>query len=109
MMVSSRRFKKNITHLGIDSTEGLMALKPASFSYINDPESRPNLGLIAEEVEEHAPHLVTKDNEGRPFTVKYHELPILLLKELQKQNDIINSLMRRVTMLEQARGEDYEL
>lgn len=108
-VVSSRRFKKNIEHLNLDATEGLMNLKPASFSYINDPESRSNLGLIAEEVEEHIPSLVTKDNEGRPFTVKYHELPILLLKEIQKQNDIINSLMRRITMLEQASGDEYEL
>jgi hypothetical protein len=41
-------------------------------------------GLIAEEVAEIFPDLVVYDEEGLPFTVKYHLLSSMLLNELKK-------------------------
>ena len=41
-------------------------------------------GLIAEEVAEVFPELVVYDEEGEPFTVKYHLLSSMLLNELKK-------------------------
>jgi hypothetical protein len=49
-------------------------------------------GLIAEEVEKVFPELVVH-KDGQPETVRYHELPALLLNEIQK-------LVKRVEFLE---------
>ncbi len=57
-------------------------------------------GLIAEEVAEVLPDLVVYDPAGRPETVRYHELPALLLNELQKQHRTIQALQDRLVQLE---------
>src|SRR6185503_21028037 len=45
----------------------------------------------AEEVAEILPDLVVYDDEGKPFTVKYHLLSSMLLNELKKQHDQIEA------------------
>lgn len=108
-VVSSRRFKKDIESITEEESEALMRLRPVSFKMLSEKNIGRQIGLIAEEVQEHIPSMVIHDNEGKPFTVKYHELPILMLNELQKQNAIINSLVRRINLLEQAQGGYDEL
>lgn len=108
-IVSSKRFKNNIIPISDEESSQIHKLKPVSFSLISNPQPNKNIGLIAEEVDEHMPELVIKDNEGKPFTVKYHELQMYLLKEIQKQNQLILSLQKRINLIEQVSGEDYEL
>lgn len=81
---SSRRFKYDITDLAPDGAR-LQALRPVSFRYLPDQgrgDSR-QFGLIAEEVAETMPELVVLE-DGQPFTVRYHQLPPLLLAEVQR-------------------------
>jgi len=108
-VVSSRRFKNNIESISEDESSQIHKLRPVSFSLISNPQPNKNVGLIAEEVDEHMPEIVIKDNEGRPFTVKYHELQMYLLKEIQKQHQLILSLQKRINLLEQVSGDVYEL
>jgi hypothetical protein len=87
IVVSSARFKQDVRDMGAAS-EPLMALRPVTFRYREDVaagEDGSQYGLIAEEVAEVAPELVIYDNEGRPFTVRYHQLAPMLINELQKQ------------------------
>ena len=81
---SSRRFKHDIK--AIDKvSEALYALKPISFVYNND-ESRTTLyGLIAEDVAQVNTSLVAYLG-GKPFTVKYDQVNILLLNEFLKEH-----------------------
>jgi hypothetical protein len=84
---SSRRFKEEIRGMGA-LTERLLALRPVVFRYKPEVQSgeRPlEYGLIAEEVAEVFPELVVYDEEGLPFTVKYHLLSSMLLNELKEQ------------------------
>ena len=86
---SSARFKEDVRDMGAAS-DLLMKLRPVTFRYreeaVGAAEARtPQYGLIAEEVARVAPELVAPDLEGRPYSVKYHELPALLLNELQEQ------------------------
>lgn len=86
---SSARFKEEIADLETDS-EAVFDLRPVRFRYREDfageGEERPvQYGLIAEEVAEIYPHLVTYDTEGRPMTVRYDALTPLLLNELKKE------------------------
>lgn len=80
---SSMRYKNNIEPMGSVS-DRLMDLEPVTFSWKEDQNYRQQIGLIAEEVEAVFPELVSHDKEGLVETVKYHELPVLLLNEFKK-------------------------
>lgn len=86
-MVSSRRFKEEIQSMGRTSV-GLEDLRPVTFRYRSEAasgEPRPlEFGLIAEEVAEVFPDLVVYDEQGEPYTVRYHLLTPMLLNELQR-------------------------
>ncbi len=92
---SSMRYKNNIDHMGSVS-DRLMKLEPVTFSWKSDPNCTQQIGLIAEEVEQVFPELVVHDKEGLPETVKYHELPVLLLNELKKLADRVAELEKRL-------------
>ena len=87
---SSRRFKKEIVDMG-EASEKLLELRPVTFKYKQKPakgEQPLQFGLIAEEVAEVLPELVVYDEEGQPYTVRYHLLSSMLLNELQKQERV---------------------
>ena len=101
--VSSARYKQDIHDMG-DSSDVLMKLRPVTFRYREDvvgaaDSKDTRFGLIAEEVAQVAPQLTTSDDEGRPNSVKYHELPVLLLNETQKQQRTIDSQRELVASL----------
>jgi hypothetical protein len=84
---SSRRFKEDIQDMG-DASEGLMRLRPVTFRYKKpfDDGSKPiQYGLIAEEVAEVYPDLVSRSADGQIETVKYQVLDPMLLNEVQRQ------------------------
>lgn len=89
---SSIRFKEHVEDMASESND-IYKLRPVSFEYKNQSARYRSIGLIAEEVSEVMPRLVVFDKEGSPETVKYHDLPVLLLNELQK-------LSKRVAELE---------
>lgn len=93
--VSSAEFKENIQDMGDDSSP-IMDLRPVTFEWKDKKNSSERqFGLIAEEVAEKFPHLVFyKDN--KPFTVKYHELPAILLNEMQKMAKEIEDLKKQI-------------
>jgi trimeric autotransporter adhesin len=82
---SSARFKESIRPMG-NASEAILDLKPVSFRYKKalDPDGTPEFGLIAEEVARVAPDLVTTDEHGKPFTVRYDEVNAMLLNEFLK-------------------------
>lgn len=90
-VISSRRYKKNIEPM-TDESNGIYALRPVTFNYVKDSSHKKNIGLIAEEVAQVMPSLVVYDKEEQPETVMYHDLPILLLNEIQKLNKRIEWL-----------------
>lgn len=87
--VSSRRFKDNIRDMD-NYSSAILDLRPTVFNYKGSTETTG--GLIAEEVAEIMPDLVVYDKQGDPQTVKYHELPALLLNELQRALKRIDAL-----------------
>ena len=88
--LSSKEFKTNIQP--ITCTENIYSLTPVQFTYKSDITHTLQYGLIAEEVDKIFPHLVIKDTDDRPYTVRYEMLPILLLSELQQQKVIIDNV-----------------
>lgn len=90
-IVSARKFKENITLISDSVSEKIYALKPSTFT-IKDKPDMHMFGLIAEDVLEILPELVIMDNSNEPFSVKYHELPVLLLNEIKKLREEVNQL-----------------
>ena len=88
---SSARLKENIIDM-MDHSELIMKLRPVIFNYIEDKFKNTAVGLIAEEVAEIFPDLAVKNADGQPETVKYHDLPVLLLNELQKLTKRVQAL-----------------
>jgi hypothetical protein len=70
------------------ASEVLFALKPVSFRYKKevDPMRSLSFGLIAEEVAEVDPDLVTPDRAGKPETVRYEAVNAMLLNEFLKEH-----------------------
>ncbi len=89
-LTSSARFKDDIHDLG-EGSEGLLKLRPVSFRYKPelDPTGLEQYGLVAEEVAEVYPDLVTCDDEGQPQAVRYHFLVPMLINEVQKDRKTI--------------------
>jgi hypothetical protein len=90
---SSRRFKYDIDDMG-EASNNLLQLRPVTFRYKQGQEdgSHPlQYGLIAEEVAKVYPELVRYGPTGVVNKVLYHELPALLLNEVQKQHAQIGS------------------
>ena len=84
---SSRRFKHDIQPMD-RSSETLFALKPVTFRYKKDtdPSQALSFGLIAEEVAQVSPELITRDEEGKPQTVRYEAVNAMLLNEFLKEH-----------------------
>jgi hypothetical protein len=84
---SSERFKDAIKPMD-KASEAILALKPVTFHYKKefDPEGIPQFGLVAEEVEKVNPALITRDPEGRPYTVRYEAVNAMLLNEFLKEH-----------------------
>jgi hypothetical protein len=91
LAVSSLRFKQNVIDMG-DTSSAAMKLRPVTFSYKQDVTNAMQYGLIAEEVADVMPHLVTYDAYGQPYTVRYQDLPSILLNELQKLSKRVEDL-----------------
>jgi Chaperone of endosialidase len=84
---SSRRYKEEIQPMS-NTSEALFALKPVTFRYKKqiDPRQVLAFGLIAEEVAEISPALITHDKDGKPETVRYEAINAMLLNEFLKEH-----------------------
>ena len=107
--LSSARFKQDIEAVD-EVTSELTRLHPVKFRYKHQVDRSPDpvihYGLLAEEVAEVFPHMVSYDGEGRPYTVRYEMLTPLLLSELQRQQ---SALERRDEEMEVLRSQVADL
>jgi uncharacterized coiled-coil protein SlyX len=100
VLTSSARFKDNIKPMG-DASDALLGLKPVTFHYKKeiDPDSTPQFGLVAEEVEKVNPALVTRDTEGKAYTVRYEAVNAMLLNEFLKEHRKVQEQEAAITRL----------
>ena len=86
-LTSSSRFKDDIKPMERVS-EALFALEPVTFHYKKeiDPAGMQQFGLVAEQVEKVNPDLVVRDQEGKPYSVRYEQVNAMLLNEFLKEH-----------------------
>jgi hypothetical protein len=82
---SSRRYKTDIKPIS-NTSESVLALKPVTFRYKIHKDATPQFGLIAEDVAEVNPDLVIYDADGKPYTVRYDAVNVMLLNEFLKEH-----------------------
>ena len=101
-VVSSKRFKDGIKAMD-RASEVILGLKPVTFHYKHelDPKGIPQFGLVAEDVEKVNPDLVARDQQGKPYTVRYEAVNAMLLNEFLKEH-------RKVESLEKAMAEQQK-
>jgi len=89
----SARFKDAIKPMD-KASEAILALKPVTFHYKQevDPKGIPQFGLVAEEVEKVNPDLVARDDQGKPYTVRYEAVNAMLLNEFLKEHRTVQEL-----------------
>jgi len=100
-LASSRRYKEQIKPME-KASETIHSLRPVSFRYKKeiDPAQPVCFGLIAEEVADVNPNLVTLDCEGKPETVRYEAINAMLLSEFLKQHKAFLEERHKVEKLE---------
>jgi hypothetical protein len=98
---SSARFKEAIKPMD-KASEAILALKPVTFHYKKelDPESIPQFGLVAEDVEKVNPDLVARDEQGKSYTVRYEAVNAMLLNEFLKEHRTVQELKSIATKQE---------
>ncbi|HEX4668004.1 MAG TPA: tail fiber domain-containing protein, partial [Chthoniobacterales bacterium] len=102
-ITSSARYKEEIKPMA-KASEAILGLEPVTFHYKKeiDPQSAPQFGLVAEQVARVDPDLVARDENGRPYTVRYEAVNAMLLNEFLKQHRRMESLETTVAELKSA-------
>src|SRR4030095_9043912 len=90
---SSARFKEAIKPMD-KSSEAVLSLQPVSFRYSNelDPAGGTQFVLVAEDVAKVDPDLVVRDEQGKPYTVRYDAVNAMLLNEFLKEHRKVENL-----------------
>jgi hypothetical protein len=102
---SSARFKDEIKPMD-KASEAILALKPVTFRYKHelDPAGILQFGLVAEDVEKVNPDLVARNEQGKPYTVRYEAVNAMLLNEFLKEHRTVQDL--RATVAQQQKQID---
>jgi hypothetical protein len=97
---SSERFKEAIQAMD-KTSEAILALHPVTFHYKKeiDPDGASQFGLVAEEVEKVNPDLVARDDQGKPYSVRYEAVNAMLLNEFLKEHRTVAEQEARITQL----------
>src|SRR5436190_1344065 len=100
-IVSSGRFKESIKPMD-KASEAILGLQPVTFRYKKelDPQGIPQFGLVAEEVEKVNPELVARDEQGKPYTVRYDAVNAMLLNEFLKEHRKVETLEAKLAKME---------
>jgi hypothetical protein len=98
---SSTRYKEAIKPMDKESG-AILSLTPVSFRYKKDldPKGIPQFGLVAEDVAKVDPDLVAKDEEGKPYTVRYEAVNAMLLNEFLKEHKKVEEQTSKIERLE---------
>jgi len=83
------------------ASEAILSLRPVSFRYKKDIDPTRSLafGLIAEEVAEVNPDLVTPNLDGKPEAVRYEAVNAMLLNEFLKEHRKNEEQQKQINVL----------
>ena len=96
-ITSSVRYKEAVKPMK-DASDVILSLKPVTFRYKKelDPNRISQFGLVAEDVAKVDPELVARDEQGKPYTVRYEAVNAMLLNEFLKEHQRVKSLEQTI-------------
>ena len=94
-LTSSIRFKDDIKPMD-KASESILSLRPVTFRYKKEVDAKgiPQFGLVAEEVAKIDPDLVVRDEQGKPYSVRYEAVNAMLLNEFLKEHAKVQQLKK---------------
>ena len=97
---SSARYKENIQPMD-NASEAILSLQPVRFRYKKelDPDGIPQFGLVAEDVAKVSPALVARDEQGKPYSVRYEAVNAMLLNEFLKEHSKVEQQEATIAQL----------
>jgi hypothetical protein len=95
VMSSSRRYKHDIQPMD-QASETLYRLKPVTFKYNSDGKGLTQYGLVAEEVADVDPQLVSRNKDGEISSVHYEQINNMLLNEFLKEHKKVEQLQATI-------------
>lgn len=99
IQTSDIRTKKDIHNLPYGLAE-IMRMRPVEYKWKGDPSGINKIGLIAQEVRTVVPEVVVGDEQKETLGMNYAELVPVLIKAMQEQQQQIEILKKRISVLE---------
>ncbi len=97
--VSDRRLKKDITALENGTLKKIMQLNPVSYLMKDQKDTKRNLGLISQEVQEIFPSITHYVEAQDILSLSYIELIPILIKALQEQQTVLEAQNNQIEIL----------
>ncbi|MEM9527700.1 MAG: tail fiber domain-containing protein, partial [Bacteroidota bacterium] len=96
---SDKRLKTNVSKL-YPVLAKVAALQPTTYSYKSDESNEMTVGLMAQEVKEIFPELVSYSEADELYGINYAGFSVIALKAIQEQQEVIEAQDKKIENLE---------
>ena len=90
---------KTINHELTGSLVSLQDIRAVNYSWVSGSSDKNFIGLIAQDVEQHYPEMISEDRDGYKG-IRYTEMIPVLVSAIKEQQSIIDDLKSRIETLE---------
>jgi hypothetical protein len=95
---SALKYKTNIQPLESQLSK-VTQLEPVTFDWIDKPNHKTNIGLIADEVEKIYPEFVSKTEDGEIEGIEYSKLTTVLIQSIKELKEIVDKQQAQINTL----------
>jgi hypothetical protein len=95
---SAAKYKTNIQPLEPQLSK-VTQLEPVTFDWIDKPNPKTNIGLIADEVEKIYPEFVSKTEDGEIEGIEYSKLTTVLIQSIKELKEIVEKQQEQINTL----------
>jgi uncharacterized protein YllA (UPF0747 family) len=95
---SAAKYKTNIQPLDSQLSK-VIQLEPVTFDWIDKPNPKTNIGLIADEVEKIYPEFVSKTEDGEIEGIEYSKLTTVLIQSIKELKEIVDKQQEQINTL----------
>jgi hypothetical protein len=95
---SALKYKTNIQPLESQLSK-ILQLQPVTFDWIDKPNPKTNIGLIAHEVEKIYPEFVSKTKNGEIEGIEYSKLTAVLIQSIKDLKEIVDKQQEQINTL----------
>ena len=100
--LSDRSLKSNIENV-TNVLPLVQQLEVKKYHYNDNSSSKKSIGLIAQEVEQIFPELVSKEKDADLLGINYSGFGVIAIQAIQEQQEIIEDLKKRIEELEKSK------